>query len=152
MGLLQKMLWFLSALAESPKYMCLLRVYMSIWIVNVAIFLTEGSWVASWTWNLQWQNKKKLLYLPPKQSLFPFSSFGVVSSSLAASQWRMHLIIWSKWCLAALLEYNEHPYPLIPYVCTLPGGAPCVLWSTDISLSPFHSPAWWALYIKNSAL
>lgn len=152
MGLLQKMLWFLSALAESPKYMCLFRVYMSIWIVNVAIFLTEGSWVASWTWKLQWQNKKKLLYLPPKQSLFPFSSFGVVSSSLAASQWRMHLIIWSKWCLAALLEYTEHPYPLIPYVCTLPGGAPCVLWSTDISLSPFHSPAWRASYIKNSAL
>ena len=73
------MSWFLSALAESPKYMCLFRVYVSIWIVNVAIFLTGGSWVASWTWTLQWHNKKKLLYLPPRQSLFPFSSFGVVA-------------------------------------------------------------------------
>lgn len=48
----------------------------------------------------------------------------------------MRFIIWSKWCLAALWEYFEHPYPLTPYVCTLPGGATCVLCSTELSL-PF---------------
>lgn len=143
MGLLQRMLWFSSALAESPKYTCLFRVYMFIWIVNAAIFHTGGSWVSSWTWTLQWHNKKKLLYLPPKKSLFPFSSFGVVSSSLAVSQRRIYLIIWSKRCLAALWENIGQPYPLTSSVCTLPGGAPCILWNT-IALSPFYKPGWQA--------
>lgn len=82
MGLLQRMLWFLFSLAESPKYMCLFRVYMFIWIINVAIFHTGRTWVSSWTSTLQWHNKKKLWCLPLKKSLCPFSSFGVVSSSL----------------------------------------------------------------------
>lgn len=72
--------------------------------------------------------------MPPKQSLLLFSSFGVVSSSLAIAQQRKYLIIWSKGCLAALWENIGQPYPLKSSVCTLPGGAPCILWNV-ISLS-----------------
>lgn len=60
----------------------------------------------------------------------PLFIFWSCKLQLAVSQQRVYLIIWSKGCLSSLQENIGQPYPLTSSVCTLPGGAPYILWNT----------------------